>query len=366
MRRTSRGQWDGAQRRGRSRGRGPEPGPEPKSSVVGDALGQGAARRRLAGSGRAGIEAKERLLGETDADPAEGLGLPVRGAVVDQGQRGQLGASRPGSARPGPARPGSRSIRRGRYSRGLRLRRSGDRTRTSGSSRGASPADRPRRGRSRSRAGSGTRPGPSPGAGRGSGRPGRRRLDRRAEAIRRAAATEQDPAVGGPRQVVDRQSIGRHDLPGAPADRGPFGVRDRLGQDDQGVQRQERSMELVELAQVGLAGEHDRARSNLAVRRPQAPAEGAAVHPVRRRSRRFVRRSCRPVARRPGPGRERACPDGPRRTGCRRSSRAHPRSGSVRPSRRHRAGDSPRPGPTARGSANGHRGPAPARGHERP
>ena len=46
-------------------------------------------------------------------------------------------------------------------------------------------------------AGPGTRPRPSAGASRGSARRGRTRLDPRAEAVRRPAPAEQDPAVLG-------------------------------------------------------------------------------------------------------------------------------------------------------------------------
>ncbi len=95
------------------------------------------------------------------------------------------------------------------------------------------------------------------------------RLDRRAEAIRCATAAEQDPPIGGPRQVVDRQAVGRDDLAGAPADRGPVRIGDGLGQDDERIERQQGPVVAPELAEVGLAGQDDGGRPDEPSRRPQ-------------------------------------------------------------------------------------------------
>ena len=144
----------------------------------------------------------------------------------------------PGSGRPGPVRRGWPSTPRDRCSRARTRSRSGDRTRTSdpvpGHAQGAAP------GVSEADPAQAGEPGldqrPEQLVGRGVTIEGG--LDRRAEAIRCAAAAEQDPPIGGPRQVVDRQAVGRHDLAG-PADRGPVRIRNGLGQDDERIERQE-------------------------------------------------------------------------------------------------------------------------------
>ncbi len=89
--------------------------------------------------------------------------------------------------------------------------------------------------------------------------------DLRAPAVRRAAAAEEDPAVGGAVQVVDRVAGGGDELAVAPADLLPQLRRERLGQDDQGVERDHRPPQLRQLGQVRLAGEDQCLGPDLAV-----------------------------------------------------------------------------------------------------
>ena len=79
----------------------------------------------------------------------------------------------------------------------------------------------------------------------------------RPEVVRRPSSAEENPAVEGPRQVVDGEAHVGHALAPGPADLGPSGRVDRFGQDDQRVDREQEAAEFGKLGQVGLAGEDD-------------------------------------------------------------------------------------------------------------
>ena len=114
------------------------------------------------------------------------------------------------------------------------------------------------------------------------------RADRRSEVVRRAAATEEDPPVRRSRQVVDARAEGMDALAVGPADGRPLRVGQRLGQDDQRVERDELAVERLEPRQPGLAGEDDgpsarrrRARCAGRARRRSTPRAASAGVPGR-------------------------------------------------------------------------------------
>src|SRR5215218_550966 len=80
----------------------------------------------------------------------------------------------------------------------------------------------------------------------------------------RAASPEEYAPVGRAREVVHGVAVGRHALAALPADLGPLRLRDRLGQDDEGVDGKHLAAQLTQPRQVGLAGEHDGAGVHLA------------------------------------------------------------------------------------------------------
>src|SRR5215469_12662662 len=81
----------------------------------------------------------------------------------------------------------------------------------------------------------------------------------RTEAIGSSAASEKDAAIRGASKVVNSEVAGSHAFPIPPADSLPLLFAERLGETDEGVNRQEYAMKSGKSGEIRLTGQHHRA-----------------------------------------------------------------------------------------------------------
>src|SRR5215217_2211427 len=209
-----------------------------ESSVSAEPFCEGLACRRLACPLGAIVHLHQAALHVPGAQPAQGFWLPGTRLVVDGGQAGYIRVAAEDQVGQGPARevgccdPLPRVATRGGHAPGWVV------------GHGWHPV-----------AGYGQRP--SPGVGEPRAFEGREPVPRRvaqhlvrrlvpvvlvayprAVVVWRPPAPEQYASVFGAREVVDRIAVGRHALAPLPADAGPPLLGERLGKDNEGVDRE--------------------------------------------------------------------------------------------------------------------------------